>query len=808
MHFESPVWFSLLALIPLLWLLAWAARRRAQSRLRELAAPELLPVLFGSVRWPGVLRLALCSAGIALAAAALARPALGYRLREVKSKESATILAIDVSDSMLCTDESPSRLTRAKLAARDILAAAKGQRMGLVLFAGEAFLECPLTQDAGALASAIDAAAPSSVPKKGTNLAKAIAEARAAFGSGDGAKTLVLFTDGEDLEGAGLREARAAKGMKIVTVGVGSREGAPVPEAGGTGYRRDDSGRVITSRPDFAALSAIAEASGGFSEAIGSPFLAEKIAALADGPGGAARESTVRIPLIRYRWPLAAALLFFAAEAFVPAARRKAAGLSVLVFLFLPLSPNGTLAASTEAPPENPRTAYNQGVALYEKGDYDKAADAFARAGGVAALPDDLRAKALGNAGTAKLAGALALLPKDENAAPDPQAAQRISTLLTGAKKNLEAALNLAPGDTRFKKNYDLAFAAEKELAKRKSPPQQNPQQNPQEKKDQKEGDSGDKQQNPGDGQNKESPSGKPQQDSAQNGAPQQGQSADKARSAQDSPSGQKQGQSGSSGEGQKRDGGAQQAGNTSQKAGGDKTSPQNSSGQPNKSGQTAEKRQPQPGGTPSGQEGAAGERGDRQPAGSAASNPKQEERGGQASPQAAPNARKDRETAQTATGKPGENGKEKDAGEKASAAANTESSPEGEKGEEKAALAKAGEKDAKASPEKDKILSAVRDDAKTATGDRHDAKSEEPSDEGDTPRTEGEHTAGLERTGAGSVTPGTNTAPQPPQTPAASGAMTPAQAEELLKILGTPDKLLPAGKTEKTTDNFSGRDW
>jgi Ca-activated chloride channel family protein len=770
MHFESPVWFSILALIPLLWLLAWAARRRAQGRLRQLAAPELLPVLFGSVRWPGILRLALCSAGIALAAAALARPALGYRLREVKSGEGATILAIDVSDSMLCTDESPSRLTRAKLAARDILAAAKGRRMGLVLFAGEAFLECPLTQDAGALASAIDAASPSSVPKKGTNLAKAIAEARAALGSGDGAKTLVLFTDGEDLEGAGLREARAAKGIKIVTVGVGSREGAPVPEAGGTGYRRDDSGRVITSRPDFAALSAIAEAAGGFSEAIGSPFLAGKIAALSDGPGGAARESTVRIPLIRYRWPLAAALLFFAAEAFVPAARRKAAGLSVLFLLFLPLSPNGTLAAGTEAPPENPRASYNEGVELYNNGDYDKAADAFDRAGGAAALPDDLRAKALGNAGAAKLAGALALLPKDENTAPDPQAAQRIATLLAGAKKNLEAALNLAPGDARIKKNFDLTFAAEKELEKRKQPPQQSPQG----QEDQKEGDSGDKQQNPGDGQ-KDNPSGKPQQDTAQNGAPQQGQSSDKSRSAQNSPSGQKQGESGSGDEGQKRDGTSPQTGNAPQGTGRDEASAQNSSGQPDKSGQTAEKRQP--GGNPSGRENT------------------KEERGGQASPQAA-------------TGKPGENGKANDAGQKLSAAANPDK-PEGdETSAEKAALAKAGEKDAKGSPETDKILSAARDDDSPATGDRTAAKVEEPSGEDAATRTEGEHTAGLERSGAGSVTPGTDPATPPSPPPAASGAMTPAQAEELLKILGTPDKLLPAGKTEDSTDNFSGRDW
>ncbi len=775
MHFESPVWFSLLALIPLLWLLAWAARRRAQSRFRELAAPGLLPVLFGSVRWPGAVRLALCSAGIALAAAALARPALGYRLREVKSEEGATILAIDVSDSMLCTDESPSRLTRAKLAARDILSAAKGRRMGLVLFAGEAFLECPLTQDAGALASAIDAAAPSSVPKKGTNLAKAIAEARAAFGSGDGAKTLVLFTDGEDLEGAGLREARAAKGIKIVTVGVGSREGAPVPEPGGTGYRRDDSGRVITSRPDFAALSAIAEASGGFSEAIGSPFLAEKIAALSDGPGGAKRESTVRIPLIRYRWPLAAALLFFAAEAFVPAARRKATSLSALFLLFLPLSPNGTLAAGTEAPPENPRASYNEGVALYENGDYDKAADAFARAGGAPALPDDLRAKALGNAGAAKLAGALALLPKDEKAAPDPQAAQKIATLLAGARKNLEAALNLAPGDALFKKNYDLAFDAEKELEKRKNPPQQNPQQSPQEKKDQKEGDSGDKQQASGDGRNKDNPSDKSQQNSAQNGARQQGQSSDKSRPAQNSPSAQKQGQSGSSGEGQKRDGAAPQTGNAPQETG--------------RSGQTAEKRQPQPGGAPSGEENG------------------REERGAQASPQAAPDAEKDRKMAQAALGKPGENGKEKDAGEKRSAAANPEPSAGGEKGVEKTAQAKVGEKESEASQEKDRILSAAKDDSKAATGDKNTPQAEPPKDEGETPRTEGEHTSSLERP-AGEATPGAAPAPPPAPPPAANGAMTPEQAEELLKIIGIPDKLLPAGNTEGSTDNFSGRDW
>jgi Ca-activated chloride channel family protein len=792
MHFESPVWFSLLGLIPLLWLLAWASRRRAEGRLRLLAAPGLLPMLFDSARWPGVLRLALCSAGIALAAAALAQPALGYRLREIQSAGSSTILAIDVSDSMLCTDETPDRLTRAKLAARDILVAAKGQRMGVVLFAGEAFLECPLTQDAGALAAAIDAASPSSVPRKGTDLAKAIAEARAAFGSGDGAKTLVLFTDGEDLEGAGLREARAATGIRIVTVGVGSREGAPVPEPGGTGYRRDSSGRVVTSRPDFAALAAIAEASGGFSEPIGAPFLAERVAALADGPGGAKRESTVRIPLIRYRWPLAAALLFFAAEAFIPAARRRAAPLAALLVLFLPLSPEGARAATEQVAPENPRAVYNEGVDLYGKGDYAKAADAFDRAGGAAALPEPLRAKALGNAGAAKLAEALALLPKDENTAPDPQAAQRISTLLAGAKKNLEAALNLAPDDTLLKKNFDLTFAAEKELEKRKQPPQQNPQQSPQEKKDQKPGGSGNKPQSSGDGQNRDNPSGTPQQNLAQNGARQKDPSTDKSRSAQNSPSGQKQDESGSAGEGQRRDGTSPQAGNAPQGTARDEDFAQNSSGQQGRSGQTAEKRQPQTGEVPSERENAG------------------EERGGQASPQAAPGAQKDRETTRATAEKPGENGKERDTGEKASAiAGKPEPAPGDEKAEEKAALAKTGEREAGASPaEKDKLLSATADDSGVTTGPKKTAKSETPADEGATARTEGEHTAGLERTGAGSVTPGTDPAQESALTPIANGAMTPEEAEQLLKILGIPDKLLPAGKTEGKTNNFSGRDW
>ena len=170
---------------------------------------------------------ALVIAGVACLAVALARPLAGFRWEEARRKGLDLMFAVDTSKSMLAQDVKPDRLTRAKMAVEDLLEKLDGDRVGLVAFAGNAFLQCPLTLDYDAFRQSLDALDTKIIPRGGTDIASAIQETEAALeGNGNDERILVLLTDGEDLEGSALDAARAAakNGLKIFTVGVGSTD--------------------------------------------------------------------------------------------------------------------------------------------------------------------------------------------------------------------------------------------------------------------------------------------------------------------------------------------------------------------------------------------------------------------------------------------------------------------------------------------------------------------------------------------------------------------------------------------------------
>ena len=816
MHLETPVWLSLTALVPLAVLLAVLSGRAAARRLRRLAAPGLLPLLGESARWPGILRLTLVLTAVSLAALALSRPSLGYTLKEVKSDGCDLILAIDVSQSMLCRDVTPDRLTRAKLAARDVIESAKGLRTGVVLFAGDAFLECPLTLDAGAVSSAVDAAATSSIPRQGTDLARAVAEARAAFGEGTGRKILVLLTDGEDLEGAGLREARASKGVTIVTVGVGTAMGAPVPEPDGKGYKRG-SGGIVTSRPDFSSLEAIADATGGFSASIDSPLLATRIANLAatgegDKPAGA--PSSVRVPIIRYRWPLALALLLLAAESLVPAARRKSAGVAALILLFLPAGPDSAMAAqespSSPAPAQSVdvRAAYNQGVELFNKGDFAKASEAFDNAAQTPAeLTPELRAHILGNAGAAKLASAHTLFPTDAKTPVPQDAAGKITDLCSGARKDLENALSLAPGDALLRANYQRLFDTLAELDRRKAPP-------PEQKKENNSDSSGDKKEQAA---NDDPSKGDDKAQSDKSGDRQSGQQAGNEQKGGDKGQGQSQsaqnGHSGADKSSAGEDGGSQSAASpASGSQQGQSGNESNRSSQQNASNDRPSS--------------AGSQTADNKPGNNAASGASQQNPSEQGKPQAGENSTgaAGRNPADSAAAQPstGADGKSISAGssqkgtetsaETAAAAASEKPDTQNEGGKD-AAVAAGESSDREGRDQRDDSAAAAAEesrDGKAAEDSAHraeNAESRKDSSPGDRPKSEGSHTKGLDR--PDDALAGDDAPHETPEPPAAPGAMTPGEARELLRLTGGDDKPLPAGKTGATSDNdFTGRDW
>jgi len=229
MQFGNPTSFWLLALVPVVAaFLVWAFRARRRA-LERFASRPLVQRLAGSVRpvarrWKAV----LIVAGLLFAAIAMARPRWGFEWREVKHKGVDVFVLLDVSKSMLTEDVRPNRLTQAKYAVQDLLEKLRGDRVGLVAFAGTAFVQCPLTVDYEAFRLTLKDADPRIIPRGGTAIGAAIRTALKGFEAGEGRdRAIVLITDGEDTEGDALAAAdEAAKaGVKIYAIGVGTAEG-------------------------------------------------------------------------------------------------------------------------------------------------------------------------------------------------------------------------------------------------------------------------------------------------------------------------------------------------------------------------------------------------------------------------------------------------------------------------------------------------------------------------------------------------------------------------------------------------------
>ena len=320
-----------LVCVPLLLLLYWHGARRRQSRLARFGSHDLVRKLRPSEntnarRWKGVLALA----AVALAGLALARPQFGTRVETVQRRGQDVVVALDLSRSMYAEDLSPNRLERAKLEVARLIQRLEGDRLGMVAFAGDAFVQSPLTTDYSAAMMFLNAMDPELMPAQGTNLARAMAVAVEALAETPPEnRIVVIMTDGEDHEG-GLTEAIAAAseaGVTVHTVGIGSLEGVPLPDVNASGerqgFRRDEDGRVITTRLNETALQDIALQTGGQYYRIGPGTaglggLAERI-----GSGGRDVESREVTEFEeQYQLFLGAALLLLALE-FVLPERRK-----------------------------------------------------------------------------------------------------------------------------------------------------------------------------------------------------------------------------------------------------------------------------------------------------------------------------------------------------------------------------------------------------------------------------------------------------------------------------------------------------
>ncbi len=260
-----------LLLIPLLAVLLWSALRARRRALERFGDVLLVRRLTESVSHRArVVKPLLLVAGVALLVSSLARPQFGTRVETVRREGKDVVVAMDLSRSMLAEDVAPSRLQRAKLEILRLLQRLEGDRIGLVAFAGQAFVQSPLTTDYAAASLFLNAMDVDLVPVQGTNLGEALAVSLDAFDDEVREhRVLIVVTDGEDHEGE--VEAATAKavemGVRVFTVGIGSAEGVPIPEfdeqGRRQGFKRDADGNVVTTRLDEVTLSFVAEATGG-----------------------------------------------------------------------------------------------------------------------------------------------------------------------------------------------------------------------------------------------------------------------------------------------------------------------------------------------------------------------------------------------------------------------------------------------------------------------------------------------------------------------------------------------------------------
>jgi len=366
MRFEHPnlLWL-LLVVPPALALFFWWREGSRQKLLAQFIEARLLSTLtVGISPQRQKIRFTFLILASVFLIFALAGPQYGFDLEEVEEHGLDIVVAVDTSKSMLAQDIAPDRLERAKLAALELMEDAKSDRLGLVAFAGQAFLECPLTVDDTAFEQSVQALDVNSVSEGGTGIANAINTALTAFKEGGHYRTLVLLTDGEDNvnEAAALEAAKDAgkAGMKIFTVGIGTAEGALIHITGPDGnsdYVRDSDGNVVKTHLNEPLLRQIAGLSGGFYLPLRGADTMDILydRGLAPLPKSQGVGRMIRRYHERYQWPLGIALLLLLAEMFLPE-RTKAKGQTATpqpaTYAFHAAS--GPVEASAASPPPVP----------------------------------------------------------------------------------------------------------------------------------------------------------------------------------------------------------------------------------------------------------------------------------------------------------------------------------------------------------------------------------------------------------------------------------------------------------------------
>jgi Ca-activated chloride channel homolog len=514
---------ALLLVVGLALFYVWARRQRARA-LAAFVAASLQPTVTPDVDpRRRTVRAGLLVAAAALIVLALAGPMWGFRWEQVRREGIDLVIALDTSRSMLATDVKPDRLARAKLAVRDLVDEARGDRLALVPFAGSAFLQCPLTLDTGAFLQSLDAVEVGIIPRGGTALGVAIDASLEAFEGREAShQAIVLITDGESHEGdldAAVARAKE-RGVRIFTVGIGTTEGELIPGERG-GFFKDRRGQVVKSRLDEATLERIAVDTGGVylhaaGAGLGLPELYRDHIATLDKRE---LESTLERRFeLRYQLPLALAFLLLLTEPLLGGRGgrrgwwrwRGAAAAAVLAALSVGwLDPHARAREGNRLyeagkyddaverynqalvdEPDSPRLHFNLGDARYKTGKYDDALASFAEV-----TPSDADP-----ARTARVAYNVGNTRFRQGEAVEAAEPQKTLELWTEALLAYRRALGADPDDADAKWNHELV---ERKIAalRKKLEQQQQQQQNDQQRQ---QGDQQQKQDEQQQGQNQQ----------------------------------------------------------------------------------------------------------------------------------------------------------------------------------------------------------------------------------------------------------------------------------------------------------------
>ncbi|MBQ7360913.1 MAG: VWA domain-containing protein [Bacteroidaceae bacterium] len=267
MRFATPEYLYLLVLVPLLLLVYLYSNYRRRKRLKEYGDADLLKELMPDVSAyrPNV-KFWLSTIALALLVVVLARPQFGSKMESVTRQGIEVVIALDISNSMLAEDIAPNRLEKSKKIISKLIDKFENDKIGLIVFAGDAFVQLPITNDFVSAKMFMETISPALITRQGTDIGAAINLAMKSFTpEKEVGKAVIVITDGENHEGGAEEAARAAveKGMSVYILGVGSPDGAPIPTEGSNDYRRDKNGNVIVTKLNEEMSQNIAKAGNG-----------------------------------------------------------------------------------------------------------------------------------------------------------------------------------------------------------------------------------------------------------------------------------------------------------------------------------------------------------------------------------------------------------------------------------------------------------------------------------------------------------------------------------------------------------------